>query len=189
MQSPISMFIMGDSIGWIQSQLVGLLDATPQIATEAPHLLQNAQAQKSLREAFYDQLIGLREDPQQAAVTLNASGRSALVKAVLDYAQAQSDEVLSVADLCRVFGVSRRSLQYAFEEVVGVNPVTYLRAQQLNAVRRAIKTAEKDTPVMETAARWGFWHPSYFTASYKKLFGDLPSATRQRYVIYPKNRG
>ena len=164
------------------SRLVGLLDATLQIATEAPHLLQHAQAQKSLREAFYDQLIGLREDPQQAAVSLNASGRSALVSAVRDYALAQSDEVPSVADLCRIFGVSRRSLQYAFEEVVGMNPVAYLRAQRLNAVRRAIKTAETNTPVMEIAARWGFWHPSYFTASYKKLFGELPSATRQRHT-------
>ena len=170
------------------SRLQRLLDATLQTATEAPHLLQHAQAQKSLREAIYDQLIDLREGSQQAAVSLNASGRSALVSAVRDYAQAQSNDVPSVADLCRVFDVSRRSLQYAFEEVLGVRPVTYLRAQRLSAVRRAIiKTAESNTPVMEIAERWGFWHPSYFTASYKKLFGELPSATRQRYRrITPK---
>ncbi len=165
------------------SGLECLLDATLQIANEAPHLLQHAQVQKSLREAVYDQLIGLREDPQQAAVSLNVSGRSALVSAVRAYAQAQSDDVPSVADLCRVFGVSRRSLQYAFEGVLGMNPVAYLRAQRLNAVRRAIKTAETNTPVMEIAARWGFWHPSYFTASYKKLFGELPSTTRQRHTL------
>jgi AraC family ethanolamine operon transcriptional activator len=63
-----------------------------------------------------------------------------------------------------------------------VSPVTYLRAQRLSAVRRTIiKTAETNTSVMEIAERWGFWHPSYFTASYKKLFGELPSATRQRH--------
>ena len=165
----------------LHSRLVRLLDATLQIATEAPHLLQHAQSQKSLREAIYDQLIGLREDTQQAAVSLNANGRSALVSAVRDYALAQSNDVPSIADLCRVFGVSRRSLQYAFEEVVGVSPVTYLRAQRLNAVRRDIKIAETDALVMETAARWGFCHSSYFTASYKKLFGELPSATQQRH--------
>jgi len=162
------------------SRLAGLIDASLQIAAEAPNLLRHAQAQKSLRDDFYDQLVGLREDPQQAAVSLNASGRSALVSAVCDYALAQSDDVPSIADLCLVFGVSRRSLQYAFEEVLGVSPVTYLRAQRLSAVRRTlIKTAETNTPVMEIAERWGFWHPSYFTASYKKLFGELPSATRQ----------
>ena len=160
-----------------------LLDATLQTATEAPHLLQHAQSQKSLREAIFDQLIGLREDTQQAAVSLNANGRSALVSAVRDYALAQSNDVPSVADLCRVFGVSRRSLQYAFEEMLGVSPVTYLRAQRLSAVRRTIiKTAETNTSVMEIAECWGFWHPSYFTASYKKLFGELPSATRQRHT-------
>jgi AraC family transcriptional regulator, ethanolamine operon transcriptional activator len=162
------------------SCLVGLLDATLQVAAEAPQLLQHAQVQKSLREAFYDQLIDLGEGQQQVALPLTASRRSALVSAVRDYALRQSDDMASVADLCRVFGVSRRSLQYAFEEVVGVNPVTYLRALRLSAVRRAIKTAETNTPVMEIAARWGFWHPSYFTASYKKLFGELPSTTRQR---------
>jgi AraC family ethanolamine operon transcriptional activator len=164
------------------SGLEGLLNATLQIATEAPHLLQHAQAQKSLREALYDQLIGLREDPQQAAVSLNANGRSALVSAVRDYVLVHSDEVSGVADLCRVFEVSRRSLQYAFEEVVGVKPVTYLRAQWLSAVRRDIKMAETNTTVMEIAARWGFWHHSYFTASYKNLFGELPSVTRQRHT-------
>jgi AraC family transcriptional regulator, ethanolamine operon transcriptional activator len=165
----------------LHSRLANLLDATLQTAAEAPHVLQQPQVQRSLREALYDQLIDLKEDPHQAAVTLNASARCALVAAVRDYAQAQSNEMPSVADLCRVFGVSRRSLQYAFEEVVGMNPLAYLRALRLNAVRRAIKKAEPDTPVMETAARWGFWHPSYFTASYKKLFGELPSATRQRH--------
>ena len=165
------------------SRLVRLLDATLQNAAEAPHLLQHAQSQKFLREAIFDQLIGLREDTQQAAVSLNANGRSALVSAVREYALAQSNEVPSVADLCRVFGVSRRSLQYAFEEVLGVSPVTYLRAQRLSAVRRTIiKTAETNTSVMEIAECWGFWHPSYFTASYKKLFGELPSATRQRHT-------
>jgi len=164
------------------SRLALLLDTTLQTVAEAPHLLLHAQAQKSLREALYDQLIDLREDPQKTSVTLNSGRRCALVAAVRDYAQAQSDNVPSVADLCQVFGVSRRSLQYAFEEVVGMNPVGYLRALRLNGVRRAIKAAETNTPIMETAARWGFWHPSYFTASYKKLFGELPSATQQRYT-------
>jgi AraC family transcriptional regulator, ethanolamine operon transcriptional activator len=162
------------------SRLARLLDASLQTVVHAPHLMQHPQAQKSLREALYDQFIDLKEAPQLAAVTLNVSGRCALVAAVRDYAQAQSNEVPSVADLCRAFGVSRRSLQYAFEDVVGMNPLAYLRALRLNDVRRAIKTADANTPVMEIAARWGFWHPSYFTASYKKLFGELPSATRQR---------
>lgn len=161
-------------------RLALLLDATLRTADETPRLLQHAQVQKSLRESLYDQLIDLKEDPHKTAVTLNANRRCALVAAVRDYAQAQSEGVPSVADLCRLFGVSRRSLQYAFEDVVGMNPLAYLRALRLNAVRRAIKTAESDTSVMEIAARWGFWHHSYFTASYKKLFGELPSATRQR---------
>lgn len=164
------------------SRLARLVDATLRTADETPRLLQHVQAQKSLREALYDQLIDLKEDPPETAVTLNARARCTLVATVRDYAQAQSDDVPSVADLCRVFGVSRRSLQYAFEEVVGMSPVAYLRAQRLNGVRRAIKTADANTPVMEIAVQWGFWHPSYFTASYKKLFGELPSATLQRHA-------
>ncbi|MBQ0922131.1 AraC family transcriptional regulator, partial [Hydrogenophaga aromaticivorans] len=70
-----------------------------------------------------------------------------------------------------------RALQYAFEEVMQISPVTYLRAMRLNQVRSELRQ-NRAAPVGDVAARWGFWHPSRFASDYKALFGELPSATR-----------
>jgi AraC family ethanolamine operon transcriptional activator len=90
-----------------------------------------------------------------------------------------ADEAISVPELCAATGVSRRALQYAFEDVLHLSPVTYLRAMRLNRVRAELLAGCADS-VGDIAARWGFWHLSRFAAEYRELFGELPSATRTR---------
>jgi AraC family ethanolamine operon transcriptional activator len=66
--------------------------------------------------------------------------------------------------------------------VLDLNPVKFLRALRLNAVRRALKQAagSERVAVADIAARWGFWHLSHFSADYKAMFGELPSETLRR---------
>ena len=96
--------------------------------------------------------------------------------------EAHIDEAITVADLCIELGVSRRTLQYSFQDVLDLNPVKFLRAIRLNAVRRALKAADQRSgaTVADIAARWGFWHLSHFSAEYKAMFGELPSETLKR---------
>jgi AraC family ethanolamine operon transcriptional activator len=75
--------------------------------------------------------------------------------------------------------VSRRTLQYSFQDVLQMSPVAYLRALRLNGVRRDLQAAG-DAPVGDVAARWGFWHLSRFAADYRRLFGERPSDTRRQ---------
>jgi len=42
--------------------------------------------------------------------------------------------------------------------------------------------AARNDTVGDVAARWGFWHLSRFAADYSRLFGELPSATRARWL-------
>jgi len=48
-------------------------------------------------------------------------------------------------------------------------------------VRRELQTHRRDS-IGDVAARWGFWHLSRFAADYTRLFGELPSATRARWL-------
>jgi len=145
----------------------------------APQLLAQQAAQGILRETLYSLMLEALTSACGQVGSGTASKRSALVASVRSYVNSHAADVPSVSAICAQFGVSRRSLQYAFEETVGMNPVAYLRASRLNAVRRDIKATDPDTAVLDIAARWGFWHPSHFSASYKQLFGELPSATRR----------
>lgn len=87
-------------------------------------------------------------------------------------------EPLSVADLCRRLNVSRRALQYCFQAVVGMSPLSYLRTLRLNQVRRGLHGMDGGRAcVTRVATAWGFDHLGQFSADYRRLFGELPSRT------------
>lgn len=93
----------------------------------------------------------------------------------------RQENPISVAELCESLSMSRRSLQYHFEQAVHTSPVAYLRAERLNGVRHMLKTANS---VTEAATHWGFWHFGHFSHEYKIMFGELPSVTFKRFHGY-----
>lgn len=92
--------------------------------------------------------------------------------------EARCDEDIGMADLVRAAGVSMRTLQYGFFDRFGVGPMTYLRQVRLRQVHDALRKASPGScKVGDMAARWGFFHGSAFAHAYRKMFGELPSAT------------
>lgn len=84
----------------------------------------------------------------------------------------------SVAELCTALGVSRRTLQSAFQSIWGMGPLAWLTTLRLNAVRRELKQARS---VTEAATQFGFWHFGHFADDYRALFDELPSQTLRRH--------
>jgi AraC family ethanolamine operon transcriptional activator len=147
--------------------------------SRTPTMLQHAAMQKGLEHALLSsvlQVVGRADDPGRS--TVSPTTRHAIVSRAQDYMRTHVEDALTVEDLCRELGVSRRTLQYSFQEVLQLNPVSYLRAMRLNGVRRMLKAADpvRDS-VQDIAARWGFWHLSHFAADYRHMFGELPSET------------
>lgn len=101
-----------------------------------------------------------------------------LVRGVREIVEESPDCPLSVAELCSRFRASRRTLQYAFEDTVGVNPSAYMRAVRLDHVRRELRGSSS---VTEVATRWGFWHFGNFSNEYRGQFGELPSETWRKW--------
>jgi AraC-like DNA-binding protein len=104
-----------------------------------------------------------------------------IVKAAEDYAMAQSSDRLYVTDLCKVAAVSERTLEYAFKEIMGLTPVTYLTRLRLHRVRQALLAGNPgSTTVSAEALNWGFWHFGEFSRAYRECFNELPSETLRR---------
>lgn len=100
------------------------------------------------------------------------------LKKVIDYINTSPEKVFTVNDLCRITGVSERTLQYAFKEHFGISPKRYLMNMRLNAVRKAFAGAVPgEVTVTDVAHRFGFWHMGQFSADYRRFFGELPSET------------
>ena len=99
---------------------------------------------------------------------------------VKGYLAEQGDAPVTMTQLCELAHVSRRTLQYSFETILGISPLRFLRVSRLNQVRRALSDASKGRTVTDISAEWGFWHASQFAKDYKQLFGESPSNTLRR---------
>ncbi len=113
---------------------------------------------------------------QTRSVAPHAS-HAALVAATQRCLEVAETCPLSIAELCGQLGVSRRTIQYAFQHVLDLNPVAYLRAVRLNHVRRALRSGDS---VTAAATKWGFLHLGSFAQDYRTMFGELPSETVRR---------
>lgn len=144
-----------------------------------PVALQHRQTQRVLEQSMLGAAVAVvAEDDAAAKSAQPCAGRRGVVDAAKAFMRSRISEPITVADLCRELGVSRRTLQYGFQEVLGINPVAFLRATRLNGVRRDLKAASRPRDsVQDIAARWGFWHLGHFVTDYKRMFGELPSET------------
>lgn len=162
----------------VQAELTALFDELAGADQDRASLLGYEAIRHGIRDAVMVQLLELVAPDQ--APPLNPTARKRMVDRAREYALGHLDQPLSILDLCNHIGASRRKLQYCFQETLGINPVAYLRALRLNAVRRELRESTQLHAVQEVAARWGFWHLSRFSSDYRTLFGETPSQTLHR---------
>ncbi len=154
-----------------------LLQSVLQSSEVNPIALQFRQTQRVLEQTMLGAVVAVVAD-DSASARPACAGRRNVVDAAKAFMRSRIAEPITVADLCRELGVSRRTLQYSFQEVLGINPVRFLRAMRLNGVRRDLKAGKSPADsVQDIAARWGFWHLGHFVTDYKRMFGELPSET------------
>lgn len=152
-------------------------------ARRQPGLLEIPASRVAMRDCVLSLMLDTLDQPSGRPIPdLRPNVKAWIVRKVRELALERPSEPLQVADVSRSLAVSRRSLQYAFEDLVGMGVVEFLRNVRLNAVRRELRvaTGSPDEPIAAIAARWGFWHMPRFAAYYRALFGELPSETRRR---------
>ncbi|MFC0399473.1 helix-turn-helix domain-containing protein [Paraburkholderia rhizosphaerae] len=139
------------------------------------------QLHASVLDLLLDACGGGASSPGSERVAISRQPRRrGIVSDARDYVLANRDRPVSVPELCEHLHVSRRTLQYCFEDVLGMAPASYLRVIRLNGARRDLCDASRGSSarsVQDVAAAWGFWHLSQFATDYRKLFGIRPSDT------------
>jgi AraC-like DNA-binding protein len=102
------------------------------------------------------------------------------VRIAAEYIRANSHAPLSLGDLCRIAGVSARTLQFGFHRSMGCGPIQFLRTTRMERARNDFLARHETTTVSEIAARWGFLHFGRFASEYAKRYGEMPSETMRR---------
>lgn len=158
---------------------VGSADGVCGENTPAPLVeAERNEIQAEVLAALFDACAG--DESREAALANDigacaesSSRRRWIVGQARDYVLAHRARPVGVPELCEQLLVSRRTLQYCFQDVLGMAPATYLRALRMNGARRDLCTQAGS--VQDVAAAWGFWHLSQFSADYRRMFGMRPS--------------
>ena len=87
----------------------------------------------------------------------------------------------AISEIGAALGVSRQILRGCCKKNLGMGPSRYRQLHAIHRVRRALWRENPDTATVSAVAyRYGFRDPSRFAASYRALYGELPSTTLRR---------
>lgn len=128
-------------------------------------------SQKELENAALDAVLA-RIDvsiPSSAGIERRRAGRRAAAFLLENWS---SD--ISLSDVCRATGATRRTLHEGFLELHGLPPMAFLRCVRLCRARRRL---ESGGTVTSAATRSGFDHLGRFAEAYRRHFGERPSET------------
>jgi len=140
----------------------------------------NGTANRMTRDIIMIALLELlKTETPEPARTRSYHHRKRVVDAAREFIRTNPENPVTITDLCQATHVSRRTLQYSFESIVGISPNQYLRISRLNCVRRALLQSDGEENVTDIASQWGFCHMSQFAKDYGNLFGERPSETRE----------
>jgi AraC family transcriptional regulator, ethanolamine operon transcriptional activator len=164
-----------DRVNGLRSFMRGVFE----MLARDPGLLDNAAVRSQLRHAAQSNALELLVSAAHTAeeASIPPQRHWALVEQARAQVKLDPESPVTVAALCVALRVSRRTLQAAFQDVLGMAPAAFLRAERLAGARRALREAPT---VTEAAAQWGFWHFGHFAQDYRRLFGELPSQTWRR---------
>ncbi len=143
------------------------------------YLLNNIYFQEHLQEFILEQIITIftAQDDLNYSEKLSYNSYS-LVNEINEYIENHINEPITVYNLCKIMGVSRRKIQYSFQEVLGINPKLYLMNKRLYAVHKDLQKANPELDnIGDIAFKYGFFHLGNFAKYYKNIFQKLPSDT------------
>jgi AraC family transcriptional regulator, ethanolamine operon transcriptional activator len=122
--------------------------------------------------------FGLLEGTSAGPSTVARRNRTRYVRRACDYVESHLHDGINAEALANACGVSLRTLEYAFADVLNIRLHEYIKGRRLNAARHDLMRCQSlGLSVSRVALDYGFSHLSLFAKSYCNFFGELPSDT------------
>jgi AraC family transcriptional regulator len=100
---------------------------------------------------------------------------------VQDYIHSNLPATVTLVELSRVAGLSRRHFVRAFRESVGDTPLGYVRTLRIEEAKRRLSQGNQS--ITEVALDCGFSHAQHFATAFRRATGLTPSAFRRAYLF------
>lgn len=110
-------------------------------------------------------------------VTIPSGGISAakkkMVKTAIRYIKNNCEKHMKIEDIAKITGFSRYYFCHSFKEMMGMSVINYINMLRCEKAKSYIYSGKYN--ISEIALMCGFENFSYFTKTYKKHMGMLPS--------------
>lgn len=141
--------------------------------------LQKALYKAKIKAAIMDLVICLYRDYTLSESPLSKeleTGKIEIIKKAIRYIQSNYDQNISIADISDQAGVSKYYFCRIFKEITGYTTVRYLNILRCTNAKKLLQSGKHS--VEEAALLCGFDNLSYFSKTYKKHMGCLPSTAK-----------
>jgi AraC-like DNA-binding protein len=165
----------------LMSRLVKLQKAAADLAAAAPNVLAHPEVANAIEQELVRLMITCLADSQ-----VEDSGRAlrlgpTVMRRFEQLLDAHPREPQHITEVCAAIGVTDRMLRIYCQDHLGMSPHQYLLRRRLHLVRRALALSDPAaTTVTEIANNYGFGELGRFAVSYRKIYGEPPSATLRR---------
>lgn len=127
--------------------------------------------------AFAELLLFVLRETRLNATARESNAAPSVSSYAKDYLDAHFSEEITLERLAKAFYVGKYHLAHAFKAAFGVSPMRYLAAVRCNRAKKLLLRGSY--PVAAVSVSVGYSSVSYFSAAYKKAFGETPQETRK----------
>ncbi|WP_249978142.1 AraC family transcriptional regulator [Vreelandella olivaria] len=148
--------------------------------TDALHQHHTQGQQVRLMEEYlYDSLLGVFGHNYSHRLHDSPSPLPHYVKSAKRHIDQNLKQGIEFAALACMVGVSTRTLQYGFQQFMGLSPKAYFTQQRMKSVHQALLDAHRGQRVTDIIMQHGINSPGRFSAHYKEIYGVTPVQTLQ----------
>lgn len=115
-------------------------------------------------------------DRQRLPLRARLGVQNARVLSIIELMEANLSEPLSLVEIARHVGLSRRQIERLFRQEMGRSPARYYLEIRLDRARHLL--VQSTMPVVEVAIACGFVSASHFSKCYRELYAKSPQQER-----------
>ena len=132
---------------------------------------------QQVSEQFVLERVRSSDDRQYVPLRAQVGGSHRGMLQVAELMEENIEKPLSLEDIARNTGLSRRQIERLFRRHLGCVPKRYYMEMRLRRARELL--LQTAMPIMDVTTSCGFKSPPHFSRCYRSLFGHPPSAERR----------
>lgn len=103
-----------------------------------------------------------------------------LLQRVLTLIESNPTWGFNLDEMSKEVFASKRAIQYAFESLVGISPMRYIKLNRLNLVRKELNSHGDNPRLCNIVSKYSFSNAGRMVREYAELFGERPRETARR---------